>query len=232
MIVKIEGNPDFTPPQRPETLTPSLDTLVQERTGEPNWTPGKHYPGISLEELKEAHRQDQAAMAEFYKPIDQQYAERSKFCRSLVSLVNALYGEDNKFSQYAKKEITPQVPGGTRPWSLPCLTATEKAYQSAKEEARRDAGIKKQERAIQYILEHQGSLPEDFTLAKAVSIANDICWEQEIEPKLPEEYDIKCCEYCSTWERGEHRCSCGNRRIYLEWDGDFENHGFTYPMAD
>jgi len=41
-----------------------------------------------------------------------------------------------------------------------------------------------------------------------------------------------CCEECSTWTVGEHRCSCGNRRMYLETDGDFFE-GFTaYPCAD
>jgi len=40
---------------------------------------------------------------------------------------------------------------------------------------------------------------------------------------------IDCCDDCNEWTVGQHRCSCGNRRMYLQWDEDC---GFAYPCAD
>ena len=42
------------------------------------------------------------------------------------------------------------------------------------------------------------------------------------------EIDDNYCE-CASWTIGENRCSCGNRRIYLD---DLFGDGILYPMAD
>lgn len=40
------------------------------------------------------------------------------------------------------------------------------------------------------------------------------------------------CDYCDSWTVGDRRCSCGNRRMYLEVEGNVLD-GFTaYPRAD
>ncbi len=46
------------------------------------------------------------------------------------------------------------------------------------------------------------------------------------------EMEIKCCDYCSSWEVGSHRCSCGNRRMSLSIDGDFFNGFYAYGEAN
>jgi hypothetical protein len=35
-----------------------------------------------------------------------------------------------------------------------------------------------------------------------------------------------CCDYCSEWTLGERRCSCGNRRMSLNWAGTFEEYSY------
>lgn len=45
------------------------------------------------------------------------------------------------------------------------------------------------------------------------------------------ELSIDCCSECSSWTVGEHRCSCGNRRIYLEVDGSINNF-YANPCAN
>jgi len=45
------------------------------------------------------------------------------------------------------------------------------------------------------------------------------------------ETHIDCCSECSTWVVGEHRCSCGNRRMYWEIDGNFIDGFYNYPQA-
>jgi hypothetical protein len=69
---------------------------------------------------------------------------------------------------------------------------------------------------------------EDFYRA-----VNDMAIEKYIEEYYPDgaEVNIKCCDECSTWIVGEHRCSCGNRRMYLESDGDIVNGLYVYPAA-
>jgi hypothetical protein len=39
------------------------------------------------------------------------------------------------------------------------------------------------------------------------------------------------CDNCSEWTVGEHRCSCGNRRVYLSVDGDFILGFYAYPAC-
>ena len=43
--------------------------------------------------------------------------------------------------------------------------------------------------------------------------------------------DDNLCE-CATWTVGEHRCSCGNRRIYLNVGGNLEGGFYAWPEAD
>lgn len=47
-----------------------------------------------------------------------------------------------------------------------------------------------------------------------------------------EEIYIDCCDECNTWVIGEYRCSCGNRRIYIECDGNMFDGYCAYPMAN
>jgi len=49
--------------------------------------------------------------------------------------------------------------------------------------------------------------------------------------KLEGEVDIDCCDECSTWVVGEKRCSCGNRRICWEVDGNFIDGFYNYSSA-
>ncbi len=45
------------------------------------------------------------------------------------------------------------------------------------------------------------------------------------------ELRLKCCDECNTWVVGEHRCSCGNRRVYLEVEGDVLEGYIAYPCC-
>lgn len=39
------------------------------------------------------------------------------------------------------------------------------------------------------------------------------------------------CDYCNTYIVGENRCDCGNRRIYIEVEGDVFDGFYCYPVA-
>lgn len=63
---------------------------------------------------------------------------------------------------------------------------------------------------------------------------NEVAREEYIKENYPDgtEMNIKCCSECSEWEIGEHRCSCGNRRMYLDVYGDFFEGFEAYAAAD
>lgn len=70
------------------------------------------------------------------------------------------------------------------------------------------------------------------SVSNIVDFANCLAREEKIaEYQDGEEIDIDCCDDCSIWIKGERRCSCGNRRIYWESTGDFEDM-IVYPAAD
>jgi len=54
-------------------------------------------------------------------------------------------------------------------------------------------------------------------------------WTEENYPDGTELYLKHACYECSTWIVGERRCSCGNRRIYLEVDGNILDGFDAYP---
>lgn len=58
--------------------------------------------------------------------------------------------------------------------------------------------------------------------------------ENFIQKEYPDgsEIDHSSCDNCSHWVMGEHRCSCGNRRMYLSLDGNFFDGYIAYPQAD
>jgi len=53
----------------------------------------------------------------------------------------------------------------------------------------------------------------DNIISEAESIwCNILARPHKIEGTI---YDIECCDYCNEWLYNDHRCSCGNRKIYL-----------------
>lgn len=46
-----------------------------------------------------------------------------------------------------------------------------------------------------------------------------------------EPIDHSCCDECSTWHYGEHRCKCGNRRMSLTVEGNILEGFSAYPEA-
>ena len=64
----------------------------------------------------------------------------------------------------------------------------------------------------------------------AVQEAAQDAWVQENYPNGTE-VDIDCCYHCDTWEVGDNRCSCGNRRVYLDIQGNVVTGFYAYPQG-
>lgn len=104
--------------------------------------------------------------------------------------------------------------------------------QKAKE--KEDSYLRKVAKALT-LAEKYGIKPEDYsdneTLFLLVNDKAEEDWRKENFPN-GKEVDISCCSECSSWTVGEHRCSCGNRRMYLDIDGDFFGGFYGFPQAD
>ena len=72
----------------------------------------------------------------------------------------------------------------------------------------------------------------DWTTSTAVDIATDHYAESKIKEAIEKGtvYSFDQCDSCSTWTAGENRCSCGNRRVDLTWDGIYPD-VYIYPEA-
>jgi hypothetical protein len=57
-------------------------------------------------------------------------------------------------------------------------------------------------------------------------------WISENYPDGTSVYLKHTCDSCNEWIVGDHRCSCGNRRMYLLVEGDFISGFYAYPEAN
>jgi len=71
---------------------------------------------------------------------------------------------------------------------------------------------------------------KDLTTDQIIRTVNDYAKEKYLEENVPngtEVYLKHGCDECSTYIMGEHRCSCGNRRISIVVEGNIIE-GFDY----
>lgn len=72
------------------------------------------------------------------------------------------------------------------------------------------------------------SLDSEYLLSLVLGCAKD----KYVADNYPDDEEVSFdqCDDCSTWVVGEHRCSCGNRRVSLCVEGTFDNF-YAYPEA-
>ncbi len=73
---------------------------------------------------------------------------------------------------------------------------------------------------------------EADTNAGLIALVTDRAKDEYCESMTGVEMKQSACDECSSWEVGEHRCSCGNRRMYLEVEGNILDGFNSYPMGD
>lgn len=88
--------------------------------------------------------------------------------------------------------------------------------------------------ALKVAYENQINIVDCATEKDVYNVVNEFMeerWVQENYPDGTEVYLKHACDECSTWIVGERRCSCGNRRITLNVEGDFIKGFYAYPEA-
>lgn len=109
-----------------------------------------------------------------------------------------------------------------------------KIEETKKIKEKEDGYIRKVAKAMS-LAEKYNLKPEEYPDNETLfSLVNESAKEEWLKENYPAgiELDQSACEECSSWIMGEQRCSCGNRRMYLEVEGDFFNGFYAYPMAD
>ena len=102
------------------------------------------------------------------------------------------------------------------------------------EEERKIRESKELVESITYLREQNISV-DGLTPERIIDLAEDSRRQKWIAENYPDgtEMTHKCCDYCSDWTVGEHRCSCGNRRMNLvvEKARYGENEYYAYAEA-
>lgn len=89
-------------------------------------------------------------------------------------------------------------------------------------------------KSIAYATEHQIDI-EDLTPTEVIATVAESAKEKYLKEQVPfgtEVYLKHECYECSTYIMGEHRCSCGNRRISIVVEGDLIQGFEYYPEAN
>ena len=85
--------------------------------------------------------------------------------------------------------------------------------------------------AIQWLTENNVEFDATTDTKTLIKFATEKAREFWIDDNYPDgtEMDCSCCDECGSWNVGEHRCNCGNRRVGLSVDGGI---GSFYAYAE
>ena len=87
--------------------------------------------------------------------------------------------------------------------------------------------------ALAYAKENEVDI-EGLSDVKIIYKINEVAGEKYLEKECPKGTEVSLdgeCDYCEEYVVGDARCSCGNRRISIEVDGDFMTGFFWYPTG-
>lgn len=87
--------------------------------------------------------------------------------------------------------------------------------------------------ALDYAKENEVDI-EGLSDVAIINKINEVAGEKYLEAECPVGTEISLdgeCDYCEEYIVGDARCSCGNRRISIEIDGNFMTGFYWYPTG-
>lgn len=162
-----------------------------------------------------------------------------KLHHKAVLTMIGLYGLDNPAVKALRKNVPRRPYGVDRGKDI--ASDWERYQRQAKEQRAQDDAkterVRKAERA-RVFLRARGQDDAAGDDALAISSATDIAEDEAIERITPKpgefiQYNAgsSCDRPCRGWDGKAYRCECGNRRVYWDSQGDFENL-HVYAQAD
>jgi hypothetical protein len=152
----------------------------------------------------------------------------------LMCDIESVFGKDSKAYKYMKHQFIPSYHSALDRVETHIRSLAKKADDILKatiSKQQEQLNKDKTQRAVLFLLNKGLKLGTDFNLDTAIFDATNIVCEDARKEMEGKTIKIQCCSECSSWIGGEHRCSCGNRRMYWDFEGDFENWSLN-PYAD
>lgn len=101
--------------------------------------------------------------------------------------------------------------------------------KTKKEKEAKDKEVLKAAAALNFAKENGIEVPEGQDLVTYIS---EVAKEAWIKNNCKNGTELSGgCQECDTWTIGDHRCHCGNRRIYLEVEGNFFDGFYANAVA-
>jgi hypothetical protein len=157
------------------------------------------------------------------------YKSHSEFLRTAVEL----YGQHHKVINYLQ-----QNPPTSSKNEIGLHNLTSKYDILRKAAQKREADRAEKEllvKAAVFLTQHGKMAGTDYQPEKAVQAANDVRFNELVAEKVASNsmFDFggdDYCENCSGWDGEDRRCSCGNRRVSWECEGNFTDM-YIYAQA-
>lgn len=116
---------------------------------------------------------------------------------------------------------------------------TEVKARKAKEAQKQQELSAMPARAVIFLIKHGKVAGVDFQAETAIEAANELTRALLLTRAMPKPGEFVSfngdddCEGCDGWDGESRRCECGNRRVYWETSGDFEDFeaGRAYASA-
>lgn len=195
---------------------------VKQREAEMEEATAKSAAAKELMERAEALRKELAAF------VPNRFGEKIKGfgvdqrCEKLQRIRDyAVYDVKNRWEELERREKQ--------------VEETKQKELKAKQEA--DAAIQLQTEAVVWLQGRGKILGSDFTVANALSYANDLAFDDEVAKRTLDALQSggigfsgeDSCEDCSGWDGQSRRCNCGNRRV--SWESGW-GHSFKSPHIE
>jgi hypothetical protein len=113
--------------------------------------------------------------------------------------------------------------------TLPLVQFVKEARRHYEQKAKRENEHRAEFALAATLAGKYGISLDDANLVEKVCEADREAWAKAHYPDGTNMHFDECDD-CNSWTVGEHRCSCGNRRVYLELDGKLGN-WFARPVA-
>lgn len=211
-----------------------------------SYTGQTHWVGLTEEAVAEYR----AAVEEYNRHIRELNSDRNQRTQAAVELLAAHgfpreYRRDTGRTRKRYETVTllsvlaPFIPRNEE--YRPYLDIEErwlKEQRESEQEARIEAAAAEyRDKAVKWLLERGKKYGEDFTADTAVSVAEEIAYEEEVARRVAEGgyhgfSGQNCDGPCEGWDGESRRCECGNRRVsWTQGDGHRFDEPYIYAEA-
>ena len=211
------------------------------------YTKSEIKPHINEPEILSQMRETSAKHTKENQKVAQQMSEQ---INKWILLAKEIFGENSNEHKYCRKKRGDFL-------FLECILSTnlveifdqhvkeikEELAKEKREQERKEIIARKLKAGMQYCFEHklstEGSM--EACLHRAIEHLLPILQKKELEENGGyisfvghncNDWKDEEEEECPGWDGVSHRCECGNRRVYWDWDGESLEEIRVYACAD